>query len=216
MPLIGRRCACQRGAGAACPDCGALRVWEHDVTSGAGRLTCSCPHCPAYATSPVSCRPAAPTAARSGLSRSMPPIRSLKAALRWASRTGADRVAASGASSGRRRSHQSLAVRGCYTQLPALCAHSLSHWRADRRAALWWAAARAELSAAAPAPPSALLAFLEASPADGATQLQQAATLLPSGAQVYLAWATRVLSHHSPGAKSLLTGVWRAAVCFGA
>ena len=49
-----------------------------------------------------------------------------------------------------------------------LCAHSLSHWRA---AALWWEAARAELSAAAPAPPSALLAFLEALPADGAAVL---------------------------------------------
>ena len=34
------------GAGAACPDCGALRVWEHDIISGAGRLTCSCPTVP--------------------------------------------------------------------------------------------------------------------------------------------------------------------------
>ena len=88
--------------------------------------------------------------------------------------------------------------RGRHAAAGRLCAHSFSHWRADRRAALWWEAARAELSAAAPAPPSAFFAFLEASPADGAavlaTQLQQAATLLPSGAQVHLAWATRVLS----------------------
>ena len=134
-------------------------------------------------------------------------------------------MAASGASSSAVGATNSwLYVPLLHAAAGRLCAHSLSRWRADRRAALWREAARAELSAAAPAPPSALFAFLEASPADGAavlaTQLQQAATLLPSGAQVHLAWATRVLSradgYNSPGARGLLTGVWRAAVCFGA
>ena len=30
-------------AGAACPACGRMRLWEHDAAAGTGRLTCGCP-----------------------------------------------------------------------------------------------------------------------------------------------------------------------------
>ena len=64
-----------------------------------------------------------------------------------------------------------------------------------------WEEAQERNKTNAPAPPSALLAFLEASPADGAavlaTRPRQAALLLPSGMQVHLVWRTRVLP---PGA----------------
>ena len=126
------------GAGAACPDCGALRVWEHDVTSGAGRLTCSCPTVPPTplplsAVAPL--RPQPPADVPMPQLRtepSMPPIQSLKAALRWASRLSWRRPC--GSKRGLLRAQWAPPILGCtcrcYTQLPAGCA-SLSHWRAD-------------------------------------------------------------------------------------
>ena len=154
------------------------------------------------------------------LSQSMHPILSLKAALRLASRLSWRRLRGSGRGLiwGRRGSH--CACRLLHAAAGRLCAHSLSHWGADRRAALWWeAVCRSAFS------PIRLSRFPGAAPADGAavlaTQLQQATTLLPSGARVHLAWATRILSRAdgyiiAPAPGGLLTGAWRVAVCFGA
>ncbi|CAJ1363348.1 unnamed protein product [Effrenium voratum] len=81
------------GAGAACPDCGALRVWEHDVTSGAGRLTCSCPTVP---PTPLPLSAVAPLRPQPPADVPMPQLRTEPVhasdsepgspALRWASR----------------------------------------------------------------------------------------------------------------------------------
>ena len=97
-----------------------------------------------------------------------------------------------------RRANQFLAVVPLlHAAAGRLSPDALAQWRADSRS--WWDAARHDLASAPATRPATLLAALELAPEAAsaallAVRLQQAVSVLPSGAMVHLPWVTNVLA----------------------